>query len=214
MLNRRRNTGRTARETKRRDVRCHERTAKKYPFVMVKAILMTNFVAIHTTTMTLTSSMLTKHQEYIQPLRKEIKIVGAAEGWSKSSVREMWKLDTHEPKSVEGLHFSNGMTNLAGSILNLPIHTQVSMALGLKRRSQEGEEHKHELVTTGVDYIVFSHGRHGCPGRFFIKVLLARVLLKNDCQDGGWTGCSLEQQFETVTGPNMSAKVVFRKQEA
>ncbi|KIL55339.1 hypothetical protein M378DRAFT_1045113 [Amanita muscaria Koide BX008] len=56
---------------------------------------MTNFVAIHTTTMTLASLMyeLTKHQEYIQLLRQEIETVIAAEGWSKSSAREMWKLD-------------------------------------------------------------------------------------------------------------------------
>ncbi|KIL58711.1 hypothetical protein M378DRAFT_170265 [Amanita muscaria Koide BX008] len=118
----------------------------------------------------------------------------------------MWKLEspaarygssTHEPKSVEGLHFSNAMTNPAGSILSQcalspnPHTTQSFDGFRFeKTRSQEAEEHKHELVTTGVDCIVFSHGRHGCPGRFFVKVLLARVLLKNDFQNGGWTGCS------------------------
>ncbi|KAM6503791.1 Cytochrome P450 [Amanita muscaria] len=212
VLKRRRNTGKTG-QGEPLEVRRHEGAAKKYPFVMVKAILVTNFVAIHTTTMTLAS-----------PIRR----------WSKSSAREMWKLDgfikespaVYGSSSVEGLHFSNGMTTPAGSIVNVPyrpVHTdttlRVSMALGLKGRAaigQEGEEHKHQLVTAGVGYILFSHGRHGCPGRFFVinevKVLLARVLLKNNVKMADGQDATQSRQFGT--GTNMSAKVMFRKQEA
>ncbi|KIL54862.1 hypothetical protein M378DRAFT_173979 [Amanita muscaria Koide BX008] len=121
------------------------------------------FVAIHTTTMTFASLMyeVTKHQEYIQPLREEIETVIAG------LVRKM--------RELESFIKHNGMTIPASSIVNvpyLPVHTDT------------GEEHKHQHVTAGVDYIRFGHGRHGCPGRFFVinevKVLLARVLLKND----------------------------------
>ncbi|KIL59605.1 hypothetical protein M378DRAFT_14724 [Amanita muscaria Koide BX008] len=113
--------------------------AKKYPVVMVKAILMMIFVAIHTTTMMLTST----------------------EGWSKSSVRELWKLDGFIEES-----FRLGLLLLMNR--KAPYRYDPQSFDGFrfeKARSQEGEEHKH---------------RH--PGRFFVinevKVLLARVLLR------------------------------------
>ncbi|KIL60253.1 hypothetical protein M378DRAFT_168265 [Amanita muscaria Koide BX008] len=53
-----------------------------------------------------------------------------------------------------------------------------------RMRTQEGEEAKHQLLSLGVDYVLFGHGRHACPGRFFVvnelKVMLARVLLNYD----------------------------------
>ncbi|KAM6503706.1 Cytochrome P450 [Amanita muscaria] len=213
---------------------------------MVKAILMTNFAAIHTTTMTLTTLMyeLTKHQEYIRPLREEIETVIAAEGWSKSSVRKMCKLDSFikeclrlsdmglllmNRKALKDFTFRNGMTIPAGSIVSvpyLPVHTDTDNFTDPqtfdgfrfeKLRSQEGEELKHQLVTTGVDYVLFGHGRHGCPGRFFVvnevKVLLAHVLLKYDVKMADGKDAPKCWQFGTVTGPNMLAKIMFRKRQ-
>ncbi|KIL58726.1 hypothetical protein M378DRAFT_86093, partial [Amanita muscaria Koide BX008] len=145
---------------------------KTYPFVMVKVILM-NFVAIHTTTMTLASLMyeVTKHQEYIQPLREEIETVIAAEGWSEGSVRKMWKLEVlMSRKALKGFSFRNGMTIPAGSIVNVPYLPPgkcffIPQSFGSFRFertcSQEGEEHKHQHVTAAVDYILFGQGRHG-----------------------------------------------------
>ncbi|KAF4956798.1 hypothetical protein FGADI_3580 [Fusarium gaditjirri] len=34
-------------------------------------------------------------------------------------------------------------------------------------RSIKGQESHHQAATTGPDYLVFNHGKHACPGRFF-----------------------------------------------
>lgn len=43
---------------------------------------------------------------------------------------------------------------------------------------------RNALPTTGPDFLVFGHGRHACPGRFFaaaeLKPILARALLRCD----------------------------------
>ncbi|KIL56016.1 hypothetical protein M378DRAFT_17456 [Amanita muscaria Koide BX008] len=75
-------------------------------------------------------------------------------------------------KALKDFTFSNGMTIPAGNIVNVPcvpVHTDMSFDdfRFEKTRSQEGEEHKHQH-----------------PWPFFVinevKVLLARVLFKND----------------------------------
>ncbi|KAM6503806.1 Cytochrome P450, partial [Amanita muscaria] len=150
-------------------------------------------------------------------LREEIETVIAAEGWSKSSAREMWKLESfikeylrHRSSYCHGTFLllidrsispvlilkdfavRDGMTIPAGSTVNILYYRDPQSFDGFrceKTRSQEGEEHKHQHVTAGVDYIRFGHGRHGCPGRFFVKnefkALLAHVLLKNDVKMAG-----------------------------
>jgi cytochrome P450 len=54
----------------------------------------------------------------------------------------------------------------------------------LKMRNAPGAENKHQFVTTSPDCIVFGHGHHACPGRFFasneIKLLLAHMLMHYD----------------------------------
>ncbi|KIL60569.1 hypothetical protein M378DRAFT_167933, partial [Amanita muscaria Koide BX008] len=82
-------------------------------------------------------------------------------------------------------------------------------------RAQEGEETKHQLLSLGVDYVLFGHGRHACPGQFFVvnelKVMLAHVLLNYDIKmaDGG--GRPKDWQFGIFTGPDTNAKILFRK---
>ncbi|KAF4431010.1 gibberellin cluster-C13-oxidase [Fusarium acutatum] len=34
-------------------------------------------------------------------------------------------------------------------------------------RSIKGQESHHQAATTGPDYLIFNHGKHACPGRFF-----------------------------------------------
>lgn len=51
-------------------------------------------------------------------------------------------------------------------------------------RSVKGQESQHQAATTGPDYLIFNHGKHACPGRFFaiceIKMILTELLEKYD----------------------------------
>jgi cytochrome P450 len=57
-----------------------------------------------------------------------------------------------------------------------------------KLRSVEGQESHHQAATTGPDYLIFNHGKHACPGRFFaiceIKMILIELLTKCDFRLG------------------------------
>ena len=63
------------------------------------------------------------------------------------------------------------------------------------------------MVTTGLDHLPFGHGRHGCPGRFFVahelKMALAYLLLNYDFKllserpKTKWLGAVPIQAFET-----------------
>ncbi|KAI5919905.1 putative cytochrome P450 [Camillea tinctor] len=68
--------------------------------------------------------------------------------------------------------------------------------------SQKTDDHvrraRNALPTTSPDFLVFGHGRHACPGRFFaaaeLKLILAHALLKYDFEilpqkpEGSWVG--------------------------
>ncbi|KAF5638645.1 gibberellin cluster-C13-oxidase [Fusarium sp. NRRL 25303] len=51
-------------------------------------------------------------------------------------------------------------------------------------RSIKGQESHHQAATTGPDYLIFNHGKHACPGRFFaiceIKMILIELLENYD----------------------------------
>lgn len=172
-----------------------------------------NFASIHTTTIAFTFVLfeLATRPEYVQPLRDEIEAVINDEGWSKDSVRKLRKLDsfikeclrvsnfhivTMARKARKDFTFSDGTTVPAGSMVVVPfnpVHTDGDNYVNPDKfdgfrfermRAQEGEEAKHQLLSLGVDYVLFGHGRHACPGRFFVvnelKVMLAHVLLNYD----------------------------------
>lgn len=54
----------------------------------------------------------------------------------------------------------------------------------LRLRQQPGQENKWNFVTTSPDHLVFGHGKHSCPGRFFaaneVKIILAYLLVSFD----------------------------------
>lgn len=54
----------------------------------------------------------------------------------------------------------------------------------LKLRSQPGQENAYQYVTTSPEHLLFGHGTHACPGRFFasneMKIALCHLLLKYD----------------------------------
>ncbi|KAF8691943.1 hypothetical protein AX14_002699 [Amanita brunnescens Koide BX004] len=208
-------------------------------------LLLVNFVSIHTTTMTITHSLynLATYPEYVQPLREEVEAVIQEQGWSKASITKMTKLDSFiketmrlspnaafsmRRKAIKDFIFSDGTIIPAGNRLSVAIpciHTDPDNYVdpetfdGLrfeKMRGKEGEpKSKHSLVSLDLDYLLFSHGRHACPGRFFavneIKAMLAHILLNYDVKlanDGGrpdnmWLG--------RASFANTKAEVLFRK---
>ncbi|KAM6503662.1 hypothetical protein JOM56_000605 [Amanita muscaria] len=73
---------------------------------------------------------------------------------------------------------------------------------------------KHQFVSLSVDYVLFGHGRHACPGRFFVanelKVMLSHVLLNYDIKMADERGRPKNWKFGVHGGPNTTAKMLFR----
>ncbi|KAM6493874.1 Cytochrome P450 [Amanita muscaria] len=108
---------------------------------MVLSMLLINFTAIHTTTMALTHVLydLATRPEYVQPMRDEVEVMIQEEGWSKSAIGKMRKLDsfikeslrlsnfffTMQRKVMKDFTFSNGVTTPAGNTIAAPIITHV-----------------------------------------------------------------------------------------
>ncbi|KAF8697501.1 hypothetical protein AX14_001359 [Amanita brunnescens Koide BX004] len=195
------------------------------------------------TTITHSLYNLATYPEYVQPLREEVEAVIQEQGWSKASITKMTKLDSFiketmrlspnaafsmRRKAIKDFIFSDGTIIPAGNRLSVAIpciHTDPDNYVdpetfdGLrfeKMRGKEGEpKSKHSLVSLDLDYLLFSHGRHACPGRFFavneIKAMLAHILLNYDVKlanDGGrpdnmWLG--------RASFANTKAEVLFRK---
>ncbi|KAM6503673.1 Cytochrome P450 [Amanita muscaria] len=211
---------------------------------LVRAILGINFAAIHTTTMSFTFVLyeLATRPEYIQPLREEVEAVMKEEGWSKGSVRKLWKVDsfikeclrvsnvnpvTMNRKVLKDFTFSDGTTVPAGGTVMVPfdsVHTDADNYIDAKTfdgfrfekmRGNDNENLKHQFVSLSVDYVLFGHGRHACPGRFFVanelKVMLSHVLLNYDIKMGDERGRPKNWKFGVHGGPNTTAKMLFRK---
>jgi cytochrome P450 len=81
---------------------------------------------------------------------------------------------------------------------------------------KEGAGRKVDMTATSTDFLPFGHGRHACPGRFFVaaelKLMLALIVMKYDVKLEGphpepvWvmTSCL----------PNPKGEVLFRKRAA
>ncbi|KAH9915638.1 cytochrome P450 [Amylocystis lapponica] len=169
-------------------------------------VLTMNFAAIHTTSTAFTQALYriaSNPSEYLPPLREEIETVVSQEGWAKSSVGKMRKLDSFLKETLrmaplaavlttrrtrKDHTFSDGTHIPAGTYVSTPV-------LGIHRddeiypnadqfdpwrfsnmRAEDGEGTKHQFVSTTVDYIPFGHGRHACPGRFFAAMELKTMI--------------------------------------
>lgn len=185
-------------------------------------ILVVNFAAIHTTSLTSTQAifdLVSSDPSCIQDLRTEISSVLDAHGghWNKQALRELVKLDSAIRESVRfssilsvglgrAVTAPDGVTTPSG--VHLPRGTLVSVAAHSimhdeakyegahtympfrfsEQRSKAGLDHvrraRYALPTTGPDFLVFGHGKHACPGRFFaaaeLKLVLAHALLEYD----------------------------------
>ncbi|KAG5644943.1 hypothetical protein DXG03_007408 [Asterophora parasitica] len=207
-------------------------------------ILAINFAAIHTTSMAFTQILfdLAAHPSYVPALREEIETVIREDGLTKMSLHKMRKLDSFIKESqriggngvlamprkvLKDFTFSDGTVVPKGyliAVANFSMHhdeehyTNPNEFEGFRfahfRDSETEGFSKHQMVSLGLDYIVFGHGRHACPGRFFavneLKAILAHVLLNYDVAFE--TGeRPADRWFGFASVPDPTASIMFRK---
>ncbi|KAF8343222.1 cytochrome P450 [Amanita rubescens] len=210
---------------------------------LVTRMLLLNFVSIHTTTMAFTNALfnLATRPEYLQPMREEVEAVINEEGWTKSAIGKLRKLDSFLKESqrlspglfsvrrkvIKDFTFSNGVTVPAGFNIVIPhgcvhhdseYYSDPEVFDGFrfsKMREKEGESTKHGMVTPTTGFLTFGQGRHACPGRFFavneVKTMLAYVLLNYDVKMANDGGRPSEVWFGTMATLDPKAEVMFRK---
>ncbi|KAJ7589669.1 cytochrome P450, partial [Mycena floridula] len=176
------------------------------------------------------------------PLREEIEAVVDEYGWSRAAVGKMVKVDSFLKESqrmtgigagsmfravLKDFTFSDGTTVPAGNILGVAAHdihmdeetyTQARQFQGFRysdMRSVKGEALKHHFVTTGPDYLLFGHGKHACPGRFFaartMAIMFAHVLTVYDIKFADDRKTPPEPVFHGfVVTPDPNVELMFR----
>ncbi|KAF5618360.1 gibberellin cluster-C13-oxidase [Fusarium sp. NRRL 52700] len=172
--------------------------------------MLVSFAAIHTTTMALTKVVweLVKRPEYIEPLRAEMHdVLGPqvdirAARINKETLSRLQKLDSFIrevqrwcPSSfgtsiafpAHAIHMSDETPTFSPDFSADFKNPSPLIFDGFRYanlRSVKGHESQHQAATTGPDYLIFNHGRHACPGRFFaiceIKMILIELLAKYD----------------------------------
>ncbi|PBL04623.1 cytochrome P450 [Armillaria gallica] len=161
-------------------------------------LLLLNTSAIHTTAMTFTTALyaLATHPEYTEILRDEVEAIINEEGYTKSAMGKMNKLDSFVKESqrlygnpsVFGMTrktrkdfvFSDGTVVPAGvhiAVASLSTHTdEVNYEDPLEfkpwRFSEKGTQEgkgirQYYMATLSLDFVFFGNGRPACPGRFF-----------------------------------------------
>ncbi|TFK66494.1 cytochrome P450 [Pluteus cervinus] len=172
---------------------------------MATRILIINFVAIYTTVMAMTHILydLASRPEYAEPMRQEIISIIQDEGWSKSSIGKMHKVDSfvHESqrlsppnmiallrRAVKDYTFSDGTTIPAGQYVCATahmIHTDQDNYSNPEKfegfrfadlRDGDRESSRHQATSVGLDYLIFGGGYHTCPGRFSAVLLMKTML--------------------------------------
>ncbi|TFY55831.1 hypothetical protein EVJ58_g8000 [Rhodofomes roseus] len=212
-------------------------------------ILVLNFAAMHTTSTVLTHTLyyLAAHPEHAAILRDEVEGVVQDEGWSKAALGNMRLVDSFlkevgrvtgmgaiamNRKALRDFTFLDGTFIPKGTFVAAaarPIHWDGEhyanpeafdpwrFATMSNRNSKTGEQ----LVNTNDHYLLFGHGRHACPGRFFaatlLKLMLAHVVATYDVKFADnmdahavppptWVSLSMV--------PNRSAEVLFRERRS
>ncbi|KAK0229996.1 cytochrome P450 [Armillaria nabsnona] len=205
-------------------------------------VLMLNTGAIHTTSMTLTNALyaLATYPEYAEILRDEVESIINEEGYTKSAMGKMSKLDSFVKEAqrlygnigVFGMQrttrkdfvFSDGTVVPAGVsmvVASLSTHTDEKNyedPLEFKpwrfseKRKQEGEGIRHYMATLSLDFVFFGNGRPACPGRFFaVNELKALLSYLLLNFDVKLDKFPTPMWIADTQLPNQSSKVLFRK---
>ncbi|THC96863.1 hypothetical protein EYZ11_003687 [Aspergillus tanneri] len=207
--------------------------ARGRPFDLVFGQLQLGFVAIHTTSMLLTDVLLDicAHPEYIPRLREEVFQVLREDGWKKTSMYKLKRVDSFiketlrlSPQSMilpDGTKIPKGTSFMVPTrtvMLDPQVYPDPDRFDGERFFRQRFEnETRAQLVTASIDYLGFGYGKHACPGRFLaaneIKVALCHLLLKYDFKfvDGGSRPEPLV--WETAYLANPAVKVMVRRRQ-
>ncbi|PPQ77969.1 hypothetical protein CVT26_005274 [Gymnopilus dilepis] len=208
-------------------------------------VLTINFAAIHTTTNAITNVLfnLAAYPEYVTPMREEVQAIIDAEGWSKSSMAKMHKVDSFvketqrlglgavamSRKAVKDFTFSNGITVPAGTYLGVStyathmdgkIYEDAHEFRGFRfaeMRDEGSEALKHQFASLNPNYLAFGAGRHACPGRSFaaneVKAMLVYILLNYDVKFPNDGPRPDDMWIQATIAPNRTAAVMFKKRK-
>ncbi|KAF7354785.1 hypothetical protein MSAN_01392700 [Mycena sanguinolenta] len=154
-----------------------------------------------------------------------------------SFIRESQRLTGTAPVQMprkvlakNGFTFSDGTTIPHGAFLtvsSIPVqydpdhyeHPNVFDGLRFFRMrdesAQEGGTFTRHMVSTSADHLVFGHGRHACPGRFFaatqIKAMIAYILINYDVRSETAGVRPPEQCWGLLRWPNPWGRIWLRK---
>ncbi|KAJ7438633.1 cytochrome P450 [Mycena galericulata] len=134
----------------------------------------------------------------------------------------------------DGFKFTDGTTIPYGAFLSVPgdpmHHDQANYenpdmfdGFRFSRMREQIAGHakdgffNRQMVSTSQEHLVFGHGRHACPGRFFaateIKAMLAHILINYDVK-AEIEGVRLpDEWFGSLRFPNRRGKIFIRKRE-
>ncbi|KAJ7289876.1 cytochrome P450 [Mycena rebaudengoi] len=161
---------------------------------IVQRVLVITMAAILTSPLTFVQALLdlASRQSYLQPLREEVESVVGKQGWTKSALGDMHKIDSFLRESQrlginalsmlrkvvhpDGFKFSDGTVLPQGSFVNVAVRavhldpdlfTNPEEFDGLRffkmRSEDESGIFKHHMVTTEPTHLPFGHGKHACP---------------------------------------------------
>ncbi|KAJ4258884.1 hypothetical protein NW762_007971 [Fusarium torreyae] len=214
----------------------------------VNGQLFLSFAAIHTTTETITGCLLdiASYPEIVEPLRQEIIEVIGQHGWAKTSLYKLKLMDSFMKESqrrhfmgITSIHryadqdieLSDGNVIRKGSRMMVtsdpfldpeiyPEPEKYDVHRFLNLRSKPGQENAHQFVTTSPQHMLFGHGTHACPGRFFasneMKIALCHLLVKYDwklCEGQSERPRNLQVDQGFLTDPSAKVMVRRRKEE-
>ncbi|KAF8154349.1 cytochrome P450 [Mycena galopus ATCC 62051] len=160
-----------------------------------------------------------------------------------SFLRESQRLSASGPIGMarqvvakNGFTFSDGTTLPYGSFLSVPGHNVNSdpavyekpeLFDGFRfsrmreerengsRTCQETSIFTHHMVTTSPNHVVYGHGRHACPGRFFaalqLKTALAHILINYDVKAETEGVRPPDHEFSLFKVPNTRGQIYIRK---
>ncbi|KAH8886196.1 ent-kaurene oxidase, partial [Thozetella sp. PMI_491] len=210
----------------------------------VAAQLSLTMAAIHTTSEATSQALLDicEFPEIVQPLREEIIQVIGEHGWAKTSLYKLKLMDSflkesqrYTPLGMASMNrwVEKEVTLSDGTVLPKDSRIMVTtnfmdpaiysepekfdVARFMRMRAQPGQENAWQYVTTNPEHLLFGHGQHACPGRFFasneIKIALCHLLLKYDWRFVPGTGRPTPQTFEVGIGTNATAKIERRRRK-
>ncbi|PBK90633.1 cytochrome P450 [Armillaria gallica] len=206
-------------------------------------VLILNAGAIHSTSMTLTTALyaLATHPEYAEVLRDEVESIINEEGYTKSAMGKMNKLDSFVKEShrlygnigvfgmirttLKDFVFSDGTVVPAGvQIVVASLSTHIDeenyedpLEFRPWRFSEKGTQegagiHHYYMATLSLDFILFGNGRVQCPGRFFaVNELKALMSHVLLNYDVKLDNFPTPVWFADNQMPNPASKVLFRK---